>query len=76
MKLPKCPCGSTVTEIWSTLVRKQGSESFGHTKSNGGSGWSKMEEGVVGNKTEVVVWSNSGKINGGGDGFWPRFFKP
>ena len=41
-----------------------------------GSGWSEMEEGVVGNKTEVVAWSNSGKINGGSDGFWPRFFKP
>ena len=23
----------------------------------------------MGNKTEVVAWSNSGRINGGGDGF-------
>ena len=41
----------------------------------GGYGWSEIEEGVVGNKTEVVAWSNSGRINDGGDGFWPRFLK-
>ena len=38
MKLLKCPCRSTVTEISSTLARKLKSEISGHTESNGGSG--------------------------------------
>ena len=41
----------------------------------GGCGWSGIKEGVMRNKTEVVAWSNSGRINGGGDEFWLRFLK-
>ena len=38
MKLPKCPCRSTVTEIWSTLAGKHGLDTFGQAEFNGTGG--------------------------------------
>ena len=97
MKLPKCPCRSTVIEIWSTIAGKHGLDTFGQAEFNGtgcelqcatttsesssaavkfqqltcdktvtpGSyGWSEMEEGVMGNKIQLLV---SPKIR---SGFW------